>query len=86
MTTRRIFLETSTRLAAGALAAGGVTAATGEAQSQQPQAPKKKLHILMTTRGGPMSRHARRLPSPTASHWPRRVMRCRYFSPMMRPI
>jgi len=52
MTTRRIFLEQSTRLAAGALAAGAMTAATSEAQTQQPEAPKKKLHILMRSSWG----------------------------------
>ena len=62
MTTRRIFLETTTRLAAGALAAGAVTAAPSEAQTQPlqtqppqtqpPQAPKKKLHILMRSSWG----------------------------------
>lgn len=52
MTTRRNFLETSTRLAAGALAAGTVTAATSEAQTQPPQPPKKKLHILMRSSWG----------------------------------
>lgn len=52
MTTRRTFLETSTRLAAGALAAGAVTAPTSEAQTQQPQASKKKLHILMRSSWG----------------------------------
>jgi len=52
MTTRRIFLETSSRFAAGALAAGVVTPATSEAQTQQSQAPKKKLHILMRSSWG----------------------------------
>jgi len=52
MTTRRIFLESSTRLAAGALAAGAMAAATSEAQTQQPQAPKRKLHILMRSSWG----------------------------------
>ncbi len=52
MTTRRIFLETSTRLAAGALATGAMTAATGEAQTQQSQQPKKKLHVLMRSSWG----------------------------------
>ena len=52
MTTRRIFLETTTRLAAGALAVGAVTAAPSEAQTQPPQAPKKKLHILMRSSWG----------------------------------
>ena len=52
MTTRRIFLETTTRLAAGALAAGAVTAAPSEAQTQPPRAPKKKQHILMRSSWG----------------------------------
>ena len=46
MATRRNFLEKSTQLAAGLLAAGAITASTSEAQTQQPQAPKKKLHIV----------------------------------------
>ena len=55
MATRRNFLEKSTQLAAGLLAAGGITASTSEAQTQQPQAPqapKKKLHILMRSSWG----------------------------------
>lgn len=52
MTTRRTFLEATTRLAAGALAAGAATPAPSEAQTQQPQAPKKKLHILMRSSWG----------------------------------
>ncbi|MGH9497557.1 MAG: DsrE family protein [Terriglobales bacterium] len=52
MTTRRSFLEKSTQLAAGALAAGAITASISEAQTQQPQAPKKKLHILMRSSWG----------------------------------
>jgi len=52
MATRRNFLEKSTQLAAGALAAGAITASAGEAQTQQPQAPKKKLHILMRSSWG----------------------------------
>lgn len=52
MTTRRIFLETSTRLAASALAAGAVTAAPSEAKTEPPQAAKKKLHILMRSSWG----------------------------------
>lgn len=51
MATRRNFLEKSTQLAAGALAAGAVTS-TSEAQTQQSQAPKKKLHILMRSSWG----------------------------------
>jgi predicted peroxiredoxin len=50
MVTRRNFLEKSTQLAAGALAAGAIPASTSEAQ--QPQAPKKKLHILMRSSWG----------------------------------
>ena len=53
MATRRDFLEKSTQLAAaGTLAAGLVTPAASEAQTQQPQAPKKKLHILMRSSWG----------------------------------
>jgi hypothetical protein len=52
--TRRSFLEKSTQLAAGVLAAGAgaITASASEAQTQQPQAPKKKLHILMRSSWG----------------------------------
>jgi hypothetical protein len=52
MATRRTFLQTSTRLAAGALAAGTAAASTSEAQTQQPQAPAKKLNILMRSSWG----------------------------------
>ena len=52
METRRGFLEKSTRLTAGALAAGAVVASTSEAQTQPPVAPKKKLHILMRSSWG----------------------------------
>ncbi len=52
MATRRSFLEKSTQLAAGVLAAGSITASTSGAQTQQPQAPKKKLHILMRSSWG----------------------------------
>ncbi|MGB9244019.1 MAG: DsrE family protein [Candidatus Acidiferrales bacterium] len=54
MATRRSFLEKSTQLAAGVLAAGAgaITASASEAQTQQPQAPKKKLHILMRSSWG----------------------------------
>ncbi|MFZ0283653.1 MAG: DsrE family protein, partial [Terriglobales bacterium] len=52
MATRRSFLEKSTQLAAGVLAAGAITASISEAQTQQPQAPKKKLHILMRSSWG----------------------------------
>jgi DsrE/DsrF/DsrH-like protein len=47
MATRRNFLEKSTQLAAGVLAAGAITASTSEAQ-----ALKKKLHILMRSSWG----------------------------------
>jgi TRAP-type mannitol/chloroaromatic compound transport system substrate-binding protein len=49
LATRRNFLEKSTQLAAGVLAAGAITASTGEAQTPQ---PKKKLHILMRSSWG----------------------------------
>ena len=52
MATRRSFLEKSTHLAAGVLAAGAITVSTSEAQTQQPQASKKKLHILMRSSWG----------------------------------
>ena len=52
MATRRSFLEKWTQLAAGALAAKAITASASEAQTQQPQAPKKKLHILMRSSWG----------------------------------
>ena len=52
MATRRNFLEKSTQLAVGALAARAITASTSEAQTQPPQAPKKKLHILMRSSWG----------------------------------
>jgi hypothetical protein len=52
MSTRRNFLEKSTQLAAGVLAAGAITASTSDAQTQQPEAPKKKLHILMRSSWG----------------------------------
>jgi predicted peroxiredoxin len=52
MTTRRNFLEKSTQLAAGALAAAAISASTSEGQTQQPQAAKKKLHILMRSSWG----------------------------------
>lgn len=52
MATRRKFLERSTQLAAGALAAGAMSVSSSEAQTQQPQAPKKKLHILMRSSWG----------------------------------
>jgi hypothetical protein len=52
MATRRNFLEKWTQLAAGALAAGAITPSTSEAQTQQPQALKKKLHILMRSSWG----------------------------------
>ena len=49
MATRRNFLEKSTQLAAGALAAGATAVSSSEAQTQ---APKKKLHILMRSSWG----------------------------------
>jgi hypothetical protein len=52
MATRRTFLEKSTQLAAGALAAGAVNVSTSEAQTQQSQPPKKKLHIVMRSSWG----------------------------------
>jgi DsrE/DsrF-like family len=52
MTTRRNFLEKSTQLAAGALAAGAIAVSASEAQTEQPQAPKKKLHVLMRSSWG----------------------------------
>lgn len=52
MPTRRKFLERSTQLAAGALAAGAVAVSSSEAQSQQPTAPAKKLNILMRSSWG----------------------------------
>jgi predicted peroxiredoxin len=51
MATRRKFLQKSTQLAASALTAA-VTVSASEAQTQQPQAPKKKLHILMRSSWG----------------------------------
>jgi DsrE/DsrF-like family len=51
MATRRNFLEKSTQLAAGVLAASAITSTSG-AQTQQPEAPKKKLHILMRSSWG----------------------------------
>ena len=52
MATRRNFLEKSTQLAAGVLATGAITASASEAQTEQAQAPKKKLHILMRSSWG----------------------------------
>jgi predicted peroxiredoxin len=52
MATRRNFLEKSTQLAAGVLAAGAIPASSSEAQTQPPQAPKKRLHILMRSSWG----------------------------------
>jgi len=51
MPSRRKFLEKSTQLAAGALAAGAVAVATCDAQTQQPP-PAKKLNILMRSSWG----------------------------------
>jgi predicted peroxiredoxin len=39
-------------LAVGALAADAITASTSEAQTQQLQAPKKRLHVLMRSSWG----------------------------------
>ena len=52
MASRRNFLEQLTQLAGGALAAEAVTASASEAGTQQTQAPKKKLHILMRSSWG----------------------------------
>jgi len=52
MATRRSFFEKSTRLAAGALAAGTLVVSHSEAQNQPPAAPKKKLRILMRSSWG----------------------------------
>lgn len=52
MPTRRTFLGKSAQLAVGALAAEAVTASHGEAQVQQPQTAKRKLHILMRSSWG----------------------------------
>ncbi|HKT47683.1 MAG TPA: DsrE family protein [Candidatus Acidoferrales bacterium] len=52
MANRRSFLEKSTQLAAGAIAAAAITPSTGETRDQQPDAPKKKLHILMRSSWG----------------------------------
>lgn len=52
MTSRRTFLEKSTQLAAGALTAGAIHTSTSAAQTQQPEPPKKKLHILMRSSWG----------------------------------
>jgi len=45
-------LQASAQLATGALAAAAITPSAGEAQSEQPQTPKKKLHILMRSSWG----------------------------------
>jgi hypothetical protein len=52
MTTRRSFLEKSTQLAAGVLAAGTLVVTPSDAQTQPPAAPKKKLNILMRSSWG----------------------------------
>src|SRR5579871_2749474 len=52
MTNRRNFLEKVTQLTAGALAAGTIGAPGSEASTQQTDAPKKKLHILMRSSWG----------------------------------
>jgi hypothetical protein len=49
--TRRSFLEKSTQLAAGALAAAA-TVSISEAQTTQSELSKKKLHILMRSSWG----------------------------------
>ena len=52
MASRRNFLEKSTQLAAGAFATAAITASSGEAQTQEAQPSKKKLHILMRSSWG----------------------------------
>jgi hypothetical protein len=52
MASRRNFLEKSTQLAAGVLAAGAITASSSGTPTQQPETPKKKLHILMRSSWG----------------------------------
>jgi hypothetical protein len=52
MATRRNFLEKSTQFTAGALALGAMGGSDSEAQTQQTQSPKKKLHILMRSSWG----------------------------------
>lgn len=52
MATRRNFLETSAQFAAGTLAAATISASNTQAQSEPPQSPKKKLHILMRSSWG----------------------------------
>jgi predicted peroxiredoxin len=51
MKTRRNFIQASAQLATGALVAGAIATSTSEAQTE-PQAPKKKLHILMRSSWG----------------------------------
>jgi TRAP-type mannitol/chloroaromatic compound transport system substrate-binding protein len=51
MVSRRSFIQKSSHLAAGALTMVAL-ATTSEAQTQQSQTPKKKLHILMRSSWG----------------------------------
>ena len=52
MATRRGFLQKSTRLAAGALASGAITASAAAPGTQPPQGSRRKLHILMRSSWG----------------------------------
>jgi len=52
MGNRRSFLGKTTQLAAGALAVTAIPAFASETHPQQPQTPKKKLHILMRSSWG----------------------------------
>jgi predicted peroxiredoxin len=52
MKTRRRFLQASAQLATSALAAATITPSAGQAQTEHPQTPKKKLHILMRSSWG----------------------------------
>lgn len=52
MASRRNFLEKLTQLAGGALATGAITPSSSEGETQQTQAPKKELHILMRSSWG----------------------------------
>jgi predicted peroxiredoxin len=51
MKTRRNFIQASAQLATAALAAGAIATSDSKAQTE-PQAPKKKLHILMRSSWG----------------------------------
>jgi predicted peroxiredoxin len=51
MKTRRNFIQASAQAATAALAAGAIATSTSGAQTE-PQAPKKKLHILMRSSWG----------------------------------